>query len=143
MHNHTLQHTIFWADDDQDDLFMFREIVETLAPGHEVVEFSHGQELISTLQQTTAMDLPCLIVLDMNMPVCSGKETLSALKGSPAFRNIPVVMFTTSGSTADQQFCQQLETEMLTKPIDYDHLKNTIEQILNLCGDYAPKQHAA
>ncbi|OLY91723.1 CheY chemotaxis protein or a CheY-like REC (receiver) domain [Cnuella takakiae] len=143
MDNLTSKHTIFWADDDQDDLLLFREVVEAHAPHHEVVEFTQGKELIDALQQAGDHDQPCLIVLDMNMPVFGGKDTLSFLKANAQFRNIPVVMFTTSSSALDKKFCDSLETEMITKPIAYDQMKNTIGRIIDLCGPQVQAKQAA
>lgn len=84
MNTHTNKHTIFWADDDQDDLLLFREVVEAHAPNHTVVEFMHGKELIEALLNGAHNDLPCLIVLDMNMPVLGGRDTLAQIKAEPA-----------------------------------------------------------
>lgn len=135
MNTHTNKHTIFWADDDQDDLLLFREVVEAHAPNHTVVEFMHGKELIEALLNGAHNDLPCLIVLDMNMPVLGGRDTLAQIKAEPALKHIPIVVFTTSSSDTDKEFCKQLNTQMITKPISYDHLENTIKKIINLCDE--------
>lgn len=135
MKTHTNKYTIYWADDDQDDLLLFREVVEAHAPNHEVIEFMNGKALVDALLRGAPNDLPCLIVLDMNMPVLGGRDTLALIKAEPALKHIPIVVFTTSSSDTDKQFCKQLETEMITKPITYDHLENTIKKIINLCDD--------
>lgn len=45
---------------------------------------------------------PGLILLDLNMPVMSGLEFLSALKEDPILKNIPVVVLTTSAEEGDR-----------------------------------------
>ncbi|HEU4473113.1 MAG TPA: response regulator, partial [Flavisolibacter sp.] len=78
--------------------------------------------------------LPCLVILDINMPVLDGKETLSIIKKTEALQNIPVVVFTTSESELDRLFCQRLNTEMITKPPSYSSLEMIVVRLLNFCN---------
>ena len=76
------KYTILWADDDVDDLLLFREVLEELTQSFDVVEAANGKEALAYLQKAKAASLlPCLIILDINMPVLNGKETLVAIKG--------------------------------------------------------------
>jgi CheY-like chemotaxis protein len=134
MKNQMLEkHTILWADDDMDDLEMFREIIQIDAPDHEVIEFRDGQQLLNFLKGIDKKDHPCLIVLDMNMPVLSGKETLTRIKSEPGLQNIPVVIFTTSINPADKHVCDQSATEMIIKPPSFDQLRSAVKRLVNLC----------
>ncbi|RPD49088.1 response regulator [Paracnuella aquatica] len=136
MKNQMLEkHTILWADDDMDDLEMFREIMELEAPDHELIEFRDGQQLLTFLKSIDREKYPCLIVLDMNMPVLSGKETLTRIKSEPDLKNIPVVIFTTSINPADKRVCDQSATEMIIKPPSFDQLRNAVKRLLLLCSD--------
>jgi CheY-like chemotaxis protein len=127
------KHTIFWADDDPDDLEMFRNVMLDVTSAYEVIEFSNGRSVLDYLKDLDPSAYPCLIILDMNMPVLSGRETLAILKSEPAYESIPVVIFTTSSSELDKIFCQQLETEMVTKPPTYDSLRNIVQRLLSFC----------
>lgn len=143
MDNHTHKHTIFWADDDMDDRMLFREVLETHAPDHRVVEFSNGQELIQALQQTPVHEHPCLIVLDMNMPVFSGRETLPLIKANATLQRIPVVIFTTSASPLDKHFCNRFQTEMITKPASLESLEQVVARFVGMCGSTHKEKQAA
>ena len=128
------KHTIFWADDDNDDLEMFREILEAYASDHQVVEFGNGMELLNFLNTQEEADHPCLIVLDLNMPVMGGREALASLKDDEDLKHIPVAVFTTSNSHVDRNFCERYNVEMFTKPPSYSQLKSAVERLVDLCS---------
>jgi two-component system, response regulator len=63
-----------------------------------------GEELLRILaERAESGTLPDLIVLDIRMPRCSGLEAMETIASSPALRDIPVVMFTTSRRDADME----------------------------------------
>jgi CheY-like chemotaxis protein len=129
MHN-----TILWADDDSDDLQMMREILIRQNRNFTIIEVKNGKEAIDYLKEAKQRSkLPCLIILDINMPVLDGKETLSIIKHSEDFKQIPVVVFTTSESELDKLFCKKLDTEMITKPPSFSSLETTIVNLLGYC----------
>ncbi len=129
------KNTILWADDDADDLMLMKEILLKNGQEYEIAEVRNGKEALDFLQhseQTTS--LPCLIILDINMPVLDGKETLSILKRREEYKNIPVVVFTTSNSELDKLYCKKFEVEMITKPPHYKSLEKTVLKLLNFCS---------
>ena len=128
------KNTILWADDDVDDLQMMREILVKNKRDFSVVEVENGKEAMDFLEKArTQTELPCLIILDINMPILDGKETLSILKKTEAYKTIPVVIFTTSASEVDKLFCKRYGTEMITKPPSYRKLEDTIVKLLDYC----------
>jgi CheY-like chemotaxis protein len=129
------KNTIFWADDDPDDLLLFNEILYEHAPNHQVIEFANGEVLLKHLKKIDKADHPCLIVLDMNMPVFDGRQTLAVIKSEEALKSIPVVVFTTSNSSLDKSFCDKHHTEMFSKPASYERLKSTIKNLVEICED--------
>lgn len=129
------KHTILWADDDYDDLQMMREILLRNKRDFEIVEVHNGKEAIEWLKKAKEKsDLPCLIILDINMPVLDGKETLSILKNTNGYKDIPVVIFTTSESELDKLYCKKFNTEMITKPPTFSTLNTALDKLLKLCS---------
>ncbi|MGZ5189867.1 MAG: response regulator [Flavisolibacter sp.] len=125
------KNTILWADDDMDDLQMMREILLKNEQNFHIVEVGNGREALYFLEQALHHDkLPCLIILDINMPVLGGKETLTTIKNREEFKSIPVVVFTTSESDLDRMFCEKYNTQMITKPPSYKSLEATIFNVL-------------
>ncbi len=128
------KNTILWADDDADDLHMMRDILKKNNRPFELIEVQNGKEAIDYLQNQSPDHLPCLIILDINMPVLDGKKALSIIKQSESFQSIPTVVFTTSNSELDRMYCQKYNTEMITKPPDYKSLQSAVLRLLDFCG---------
>jgi CheY-like chemotaxis protein len=132
--NSTAKNTLLWADDDYDDLQMMREILVKKKKEFEIVEVHNGKEALEYLKSSKERsDLPCLIILDINMPILDGKETLSILKNTDDFKDIPVVVFTTSESELDKLYCKKFNTEMVTKPPSFSTLGAALEKLLRFC----------
>lgn len=129
------KNTILWADDDADDLQLMHEVLQKNNHDFDIVEVHNGEEAIAYLEQAqSGQNLPCLIILDINMPVMDGKETLSIIKKKEGLRDIPVVVFTTSNSEMDKLFCKRHNTEMITKPPSFKKLEAIISRLLGFCG---------
>lgn len=128
------KHTILWADDDMDDLDMFREVLNQQTREYQVLEFHNGRDLLTHLQSMPQKTYPSLIILVMNMPVLSGRDTLAILKRENNFTEIPVIVFTTSASEMDKLFCKRFGVEMITKPLSFTSLQEVMKLIPNFCN---------
>ena len=127
------RNTILWADDDPDDLQMMRDILAKNKKEFEIADVRNGKESISYLENASEEQFPCLIILDINMPVLDGKETLTLIKRNEKYSKIPIVVFTTSASELDRLFCRKLGTEMITKPPTFDNLESAVIKLLDFC----------
>ena len=125
---------ILYVDDDPDDLALFRQAVQSLDTDYQILEAFDG---VNALELLTKLDysneLPCLIVLDINMPRMDGKETVVALQKDTKFYSIPIVLYSTSSSQLDRTFSRSKEVELITKPFDYDTILNVTRKLLNYC----------
>lgn len=127
--------TILCVDDDKDDLFMLRDALHEIGGTYEIVEASDGIEALDILQQMKAANnLPCLVVMDINMPRMDGKQTLVALQKDEQLASLPVVVFTTSSSMLDKTFCAAKKVDMITKPFDYATLFEVAQRLLQYCN---------
>lgn len=124
-----------YADDDQDDQNFFRSLVSELDPDFGSVIVENGLELLQFLNHIhEGGKLPCCIVLDINMPVWDGIRTLKALKVEENFRNIPVIMFTTSRSLRDNELCLKLGAQAyITKPVNHDEFSELYKRFGDVC----------
>src|SRR4051812_1372985 len=128
------KNTILWADDDPDDLQMMREILLKTENKYDIIEVNNGKEALDYLGKAKETgSLPCLIILDINMPVLDGKETLSIIKKIDDYQSIPVVIFTTSESELDKMYCERMGTAMITKPPSFSSLESTVGKLLSYC----------
>lgn len=128
---------IFYTDDDDDDQDLFREVVGSISEGHQVFTQSHGGELMETLKQPPPA--PDLIFLDLNMPHKNGYEVLEEMRATTAFKNIPVIVFSTSDSDDVINTCKTLGANMyLSKPGSYPDLKKLLQSVLSIDWKTAP-----
>jgi CheY-like chemotaxis protein len=97
---------------------------------NKLVTVNNGEEALQYLERSED-ELPCMILLDINMPKMNGHECLKQLKSHPAFKNIPVIMLTSSmeQQDVDQGFALGISGYIL-KPVDYDQFIDAI-QVLN------------
>lgn len=130
------QRHILWADDDEDDRLLMRHVLDDLDYQFKITEVFNGQEALDYLKiAKEKQSLPCLIILDMNMPVLDGKETFEILRKDAALQSIPVAFFTTSNSQLDKLYCEHKGVEMITKPPQYASLRGAVKRLLDLCTD--------
>jgi CheY-like chemotaxis protein len=71
---------------------------------------------------------PDLILCDVDMPFMDGYEFVSALRGDPATRDIPVVFLTVSKTVGER--AKQLGAGHLVKPVMADELLRTVAQFM-------------
>src|SRR3982751_3548574 len=100
------------VEDDEDDCGWIEEAATGIDPRLVFVAKHNGNDALNFLHRQKELHfLPCLILLDINMPIMDGRQTLIAIRNDPSFRDIPVVVFTTSSSKADQLFCESYQAE--------------------------------
>jgi len=128
-----MKQVVYLVDDDEDDHYLVQQSLKPHA-NCEIHSFYHGQELINFLNSQPDRH-PTLILLDLNMPRMDGFETLTVLKASTLWSNIPVVILTTSSHESDRAKCYALGSDgFLTKPADYRSLSEILSSVSN-CWD--------
>jgi CheY-like chemotaxis protein len=128
-------HTILLADDDLDDLNLLTDVLHELDTSYSIVQTHDGEEAIKKLaEMKEAGNLPCLVILDINMPKMDGKQTLVTIQSDSELSDIPVVIFSTSNSEVDKLFFKNKNVEMITKPIEYESLYKVAAQMLTYCN---------
>ena len=126
--------TVFYADDDIDDLDFFRDVIASI--GERIKLFTHdrGDNLLDALRNPPPT--PQIIFLDLNMPGKSGFDVLKELKASEEFKHIPVVAFSTSSDDNNVSKCMKLGASFyVTKSTSFDSLKKSIEYALDIDWD--------
>ncbi|MES2702852.1 MAG: response regulator [Bacteroidota bacterium] len=126
---------ILLVEDDEDDQDLIKYAFEQLNKGHTLQIANNGQEAIDYLSELPATGLPCLIILDLNMPVLDGIQTLEALKGEDKYSGIPKVVFTTSDSPHyKEKSMNNGATDFMVKPSDMNTLVHSVEKMLGFCS---------
>jgi CheY-like chemotaxis protein len=128
--------TILYVDDDEDDRQLFSEAIKSADPAINLVFAENGLKAINYLDAVKQPEekLPCLIVLDLNMPFLDGKKTFERIKTNPELENIPVVIFTSSQNPNDKNFFQQAGVELISKPYDFSFMHGIAQHMLGHCS---------
>ncbi|MEO7988929.1 MAG: response regulator [Chryseolinea sp.] len=120
---------VLYAEDDIEDYSLFLEVIESVRAGVDCINVINGFEALKFLEDSTI--LPDYIFLDVNMPTMDGKVCLKAIKRDPRFKNIPIIIYTTSRNPLDQEFCKELGVfDYVPKPNSIDEAKKSLQRIL-------------
>jgi CheY-like chemotaxis protein len=126
---------VLCVDDDPDDRELIRNAIFKVDPSYTVAHATNGREALQYLGRAKENELPCLVILDINMPVMDGKLTLVEIKKDKKLKQLPVVVFTTSSHPADQNFCRQYGVELVTKPANFKQITREAERLLEHCSE--------
>jgi two-component system, OmpR family, response regulator CpxR len=96
------------VDDDELIRDTLREVVEMA--GCSALEAANGKDALNVM----AKHRPCLVILDLLMPVMSGNELLEAMRREPALAEVPVVISTSAPDRAPPG------VPIIRKPVDID-----------------------
>lgn len=122
---------ILLVDDDATDRELFIDAIQVAGLSIDVSEAADGEKALHFLDAATK--LPDVIILDLNMPVKDGRETLADIKRNEAFKSIPVCIMTTSSAHFDILSAYQSGANLfLTKPFDFKGLVEMIGSLLTL-----------
>jgi CheY-like chemotaxis protein len=102
---------------------------------NEVVVVRDGEEALDYLYKRGVFELgkdepPVVILLDLKLPKIDGLEVLAHLKSDPMFRQIPVVVLTSSCEEPDLLRCYELSTNAyVVKPINFQEFRQVVQQL--------------
>ena len=124
---------ILLVDDNEGDILLTREALEEARIINKISIANDGMEAVRFLRKTppfAGVDMPDLILLDINLPKMDGTEVLSIIKSDPDLRRIPVIMLTTSSSEKDiLASYDNYANCYITKPVDLDRFMDVVRTI--------------
>ena len=91
---------ILLVEDDNVDVMATQRVLRELEVPNELVCVANGEEALAYLKGAVH-EMPCVILLDLNMPKMNGTELLKALKEDERLKDIPAVVVSTSAEKQD------------------------------------------
>jgi CheY-like chemotaxis protein len=120
---------ILLIEDDQIDVMTIRRALKEIHVANPIVHLENGEEGIAYLRNPDH-ETPCIILLDLNMPVMNGIEFLHVIKHDDRLKRFPVIVLTTSEEQQDKMNSFNLGVAgYMAKPVEYRHFVEIMRSI--------------
>ncbi|PQJ10080.1 response regulator [Flavipsychrobacter stenotrophus] len=117
---------ILLIEDDLDDVELLEDTLQSNNVAYIVNVKNDGNAAIEYIK--TCVDCPDIIILDFNLPKVHGREVIKEIKSLPSFRDIPLLILTTSSAKEDMDYAYKHGADKyLIKP-------TSLQQIKEMCG---------
>lgn len=122
------------GEDDADDREMLKDVFNSIDTAFILFFVNNGGEIMSALEKLKDDQMPCLIVLDYNMPGLNAADILRELSINERYKNIPKVVWSTAGSEKFRSVCLELGAlDYVIKPNNVTDLERIARYMLSLC----------
>ena len=123
---------ILLVEDCSSDVRLIREGLKGTPVDIKITVARDGVEAMEQLQALGGGTRPDLVLLDLNLPRKNGREVLAEMKSSPALKQIPVLVMTSSRADEDVAAAYALNANCyITKPGDLDEYISVVKAIEN------------
>ena len=120
---------ILLVEDDSVDVMAVQRALKELHVTNTLVYAANGEEALTYLRGPDNQ-MPCVILLDLNMPKMNGLEFLEIVKADETLKTIPVAVVTTSGEHQDMKRSLELGTvAYIIKCSDYGEFRESMKSI--------------
>lgn len=124
---------IFLIEDDIDDIELLQESLTDNSVIFTMYIVREGDKVSSYLKECTI--LPHVIVMDFNLPKVHGKDILKTIKSFDSFKDIPLLVLTTSTAKDDIDYSYKMGADKyLTKPSSIKGFNDTVAAIVELAN---------
>ncbi len=130
---------VLLIDDDEDDCLLLNLALAKLSDQMSLICLSNADRVWEVLEDCK----PCLIVIDLHLPKKNGIEILSLIKEHPNYKNIPVIIWSTSSMVENVMAAYSTGAQLyLEKPFDYKVLVTELQKKIllpnriELCDGY-------
>lgn len=124
---------ILLVEDNPADIRLTQEAFKTTRIPNQLHIVRDGAEAMAYLEQTgrfANVPRPDMILLDLNLPKKDGREVLALIKQSPEYKQIPVVILTTSREEEDITHTYNHHANcFITKPAGLDEFLEVVKSI--------------
>ncbi len=121
--------SVLMIDDDEEDIYTMRRAFQQA--GGRIAFRSMTDSAPFFEESYDPRDVGAdLVILDLNMPIFSGFETLDRIRNGPRPSLVPIVILSTSSATWDARRCYETGANaVFTKASSFDYTKRIAESI--------------
>jgi CheY-like chemotaxis protein len=131
------ERALLCIEDDDAEYFVITIALKELDIPIRLLRVSNGEQGIQFLENTHGHEQaprPDLILLNLNLPKRNGFEVLTEIRENESLRTIPVIIFTTSSTTAERERALSLgANDFISKP---GTLTGLIETLRTICTQF-------
>ena len=110
---------VLFADDDDDDQFLIKQIIDEIGITANIIQARNGIEVLHFLESESIV--PDIILLDINMPIMDGLSVLEQIRAKKNYLNVRIVLFSTTADPIIVRKAYDLgATLYLCKPNKYE-----------------------
>ncbi len=111
------------VDDDQRNIYSLTKSLESY--DMDILTANNGREALNILTDHDNIDA---VLMDMMMPVMNGYDAMKKIRKNPKWKNLPIIAITARAMPDDKRQCIDAgASDYLSKPIDIDHLTQTLK----------------
>jgi len=122
---------ILLIEDDHDDIELLEGALADNGVLYSIAIIHDGKAAVEYIKN--CMESPDIIVLDYNLPKIHGREVLKEIKSADKFKNLPLLILTTSSSKDDIEYAYKYGADKyLIKPISTEGIKEMANVIVSL-----------
>ncbi len=124
---------ILLIEDDNDDIELMEDALQDVKVSYSLHVIKDGGLVAGYLETCKGDTIPDIIVMDLNLPKVHGREILLYVKLLDDFKNLPLVILTTSSSQADIDYAyREGASRYLIKPTTTSGIRNVVTVIKEL-----------
>ncbi len=127
---------ILLLEDDDNDVYLLRYAFKQAGITNRVIVMNHGHDAIEYLSPSGKYadrehnPLPCLLLLDLKLPLQSGFEVLEWIRSRPELRSLVVIVLSASAQPDDVGRAYQLGVNsFIVKPSDVQRRREIAEHL--------------
>ncbi len=128
---------ILLVEDNPGDILLTRHALKQAKVTNSLTIAMTGEQGLAMLHQEgqySVMELPDIILLDLNLPGISGHEVLKAVKNDSKLQHIPVIILSSSCAESDIKKSNKAKVNgYLTKPLDIESFSKVLNKIESVC----------
>lgn len=124
---------ILLIEDNEMDIDLTQQAFAEYAVANPIAICRDGEEAIAYIDQHASADdgqLPIVILLDLRLPRVDGLEVLRYARRQPVWRQLPIVVMTTSRENRDIETAYQSgANSYIIKPVDFEAFSEVVKSI--------------
>jgi CheY-like chemotaxis protein len=114
---------VLYVEDEEDDVLLVKLAFKQAQIEHPLVVAETGMQAVNYIfgagrcPDRVRHPLPCLVLLDLNLPQMSGFEVLQQIRRDVGLNDMPVIIFSSSSQESDEQKARELgANDYIVKP---------------------------